>query len=230
MTILQTQRWGCLITLADHNEAIELELPRAWVPWTVRSFQKIMKDQAPKICFLMETRLDKKGYKKHCKDLPFPNQFIVKNPNSGGFSLIWKHEVDVDAINFTQNHILAKVREEYSFLWYMIGFYGWPETTQKSKSWALLHHLMSFVEGPWMCIGDFNVILHSHEKQSARPPLYSQMDEFKEALERYHLLDLGFVGYPVTWNNKCLGSTNTKQHLDRVVATESWKAKFLEVL
>ena len=84
MTILQTQRWGCLITLADHNEAIELELLRAWEPWTVRSFQKIMKDQAPKICFLMETRLDKKGYKKHYKDIPFPNQFVVKNPNSGG--------------------------------------------------------------------------------------------------------------------------------------------------
>lgn len=51
MTILQTQRWGCLITLADHNEAIELELPRAWEPWTVRNLQKIIKYQAPKIFF-----------------------------------------------------------------------------------------------------------------------------------------------------------------------------------
>ena len=84
MIVIQVQRRGCSINLANHNEAVELELPRAWEPWTVRSLQKIMKDQAPKIFFLMETRLDKKGYKKHCKDLPFPNQFVVKNPNSGG--------------------------------------------------------------------------------------------------------------------------------------------------
>ncbi|KAM4069726.1 hypothetical protein ACB094_12G111200 [Castanea mollissima] len=98
-------------------------------PWTVRSFQKIVKDQVPKICFLVETRLDKKGYKKHCKDLPFPNQFIVKNPDSsGGLAMVWKNDVDIDVINFTQNHILAKVREEDGFVWYMTGFYGWPET------------------------------------------------------------------------------------------------------
>ena len=196
-------------------------------PWTVRSLQKIVKDKAPNICFIMETRLDKKGYKKHYKDLPFPNQFIVKNPNSGGgLALVWKHGVDVDVINFTQNHILARVKEEDGFVWYMTGFYGWPESLQKSKSWALLHHLMSFVEGPWMCIGDFNAIVHSREKQSARAPPYSQMDEFKEALERCHLLDLGFVGYPFTWNNKRPGLANTRQQLDRAVATESWKLKF----
>ena len=94
-----------------------------------------MKDQAPKICFLMETRLDKKGYKKYCKDLPFPNQFIVKKLDSGGgLALGWENEVEVDVINYTENHILARVGEDNGLVWYLIGFYGWPETTQKSKS------------------------------------------------------------------------------------------------
>lgn len=52
------------------------------------------------------------------------------------------------------------------------------------------------------------------------------MDEFKESLECCHLSDLGFVGYPFTWNNERPGSSNTKECLDRVVATKSWKAKF----
>lgn len=89
----------------------------------------------------------------------------------------------VDVISFTENHILAKVVEEDGFVWYMTGFYGWPETSQKSKSWALLLHLLSFADGPWMCIGDFNAILHSYEKQSMRPPPYCQMDDFRETLE-----------------------------------------------
>ena len=48
-------------------------------PWTVRGLHKLVREQAPKVCFLMETRLDKEGYKKHCKELPFQNKLIVKN-------------------------------------------------------------------------------------------------------------------------------------------------------
>ena len=43
-----------------------------------------MKDQAPMVCFLMETRLDRKGFDKHCKKLPFKNKLIVKKPDAGG--------------------------------------------------------------------------------------------------------------------------------------------------
>lgn len=81
--------------------------------------------------------------------LSFPNQVIVKKPDSRGrLALLWKHEVMVDVINFTENHILAKVVEEDGFQWYLTYFYRWPEVGQKSKSWALLSHLASFVDGP----------------------------------------------------------------------------------
>ena len=48
--------------------------------------------------------------------MPFPNKFIVKKPYSGGgLALLWKSEVNLDVINFTENHILVKVVEENSF-------------------------------------------------------------------------------------------------------------------
>ena len=76
------------------------------------------------VCFLMETRLDKDGFKKKCGDLPFPNKFVVKYPNSGGgLVLLWKDSVQLDVVNFTANHILAKVVDEDGFLWYLTGFY-----------------------------------------------------------------------------------------------------------
>ena len=96
------------------------------------------------------------------------------------------------------------------------------------KSWALLSHLATFVDGPWLCIGDFNTILHFDEKLSSWPPPYNQMDDFKEVLERCSLVDLGFLGYPFTWNNKRPGLANTRQRLDRAVAMEDWKEKFPE--
>ena len=74
-------------------------------------------------CFLMETWLDKKGYMKHCRDIPFPNKFIVEKPNSGGgLTLLWKAGVKVEVINFTDNHILARVGEEDGSHWYLTCF------------------------------------------------------------------------------------------------------------
>ena len=52
------------------------------------------------------------------------------------------------------------------------------------------------------------------------------MDEFHEVLEKCSLSNLGFLGYPFTWNNKRLGLANTKERLNQAVATEEWKVKF----
>ena len=98
-----------------------------------------MRDQAPTVCFLMETRLDKEGFDELCGNLPFLNWLIVKYPNTGGgLALIWKKEIQLDVVNYTANHILAKVVEEDGFVWFLSGFYGWPEAREKVKSWALL--------------------------------------------------------------------------------------------
>ena len=148
-------------------------------------------------------------------NLPFPNWIIAKNPDSGGgIALIWKSEVSLDVINFTANHVLAKVVKEDGFEWFLTGFYGWLEENQQEKSWKLLTHLKTYVDGPWLCIGDLNAFLHASEKQSKRPTQATQVDTFREALELCQLEDLGYRGYPFTWSNKRPGEASTKIHLD----------------
>ena len=175
----------------------------------------------------METRLDKDGFEEWCGDLVFPNKIIVKQPNTGGgLTLLWKNGVQLELINYTMHHVLVKVVEEDGFAWFLTCFYGWPETDQRFKSWVLLNHLRSFVNGPWMCIGDFNAILSSSEKLSRRPAQARLIDDFREALELNELEDLGYHGYQFTWNNKRPGEANTREWLDRAVATGSWRRKF----
>ena len=77
-----------------------------------------------------------------------------------------------------------------------------------------------------MCIGDFNAIIQSTEKLSKRPPSASQIDAFRASLGVCQLEDLGFKGYPYTWNNKRSGDANTKLRLDRAVTTKEWRDKF----
>lgn len=52
------------------------------------------------------------------------------------------------------------------------------------------------------------------------------MDDFREALELNELEDLGYHGYQFTWNKKRPGEANTRERLDRVVATVNWREKF----
>ena len=82
------------------------------------------------------------------------------------------------------------------------------------------------MEGPWLCIGDFNAFPQSSEKLSKRLALASQVEDFRAAMEECHLEDLGFKGYPYTWNNKWPGEANTRIWLDRAVATREWREKF----
>ena len=42
--------------------------------------------------------------------------------------------MNLDMVNFTDNHILAKVVEPDGFVWHLTGFYGWPEANEKRKS------------------------------------------------------------------------------------------------
>jgi len=120
------------------------------------------------------------------------------------------------------------VTESDGFRWLLTGFYGWPETKDRFKSWTLLSHIYSYVDGAWICIGDFNEKLSSTEKLSCRPAPPQQLDAFQEALELCHLADLGFISYPYTWNNRRLEVANTRERLDRAVANEAWKLKFPE--
>ena len=43
----------------------------------------------------------------------------------------------------------------------------------------------------------------------------SQIEALREALDSCQLEDLGYRGYPYTWNNKRSGDANTKMRLDR---------------
>ena len=107
-----------------------------------------MKEQSPSICFLMETRLDRKGINYWCKELPYKNMFVLKKPGlCGRLALMWKEDIKLDAFKFLDNQISATVTESDGFQWVLTGFYGWPETHEWYKSWALLSHICSLVDG-----------------------------------------------------------------------------------
>lgn len=64
-----------------------------------------------------------------------------------------------------KNYIDMDVVEEDGFLWRFTGIYGEPQTENKHRTWKLMRDLHAGRIRPWLCAGDFNEILHQHEKE-----------------------------------------------------------------
>ena len=75
-----------------------------------------------------------------------------------------------------------------------------PETHLRTESWDLLRSLHKKFAIPWICSGDFNEPLKSHEKLGGRLRPYGQMEKFREVLDECGLFDLGNAGNKFTWS------------------------------
>jgi hypothetical protein len=76
--------------------------------------------------------------------------------------------------------------------------------------------------GPWICIGDFNMILDQSNKSGGLPYATSFRDFFRTFMNSYGMIDLSFSGNPFTWFNHRKGRHLIKQRLDRDVVSSQW--------
>ncbi|XP_048232195.1 uncharacterized protein LOC125370487 [Ricinus communis] len=77
-----------------------------------------------------------------------------------------------------------------------------------------------------MCVGDFNGIMWSLEKMGGSLRANGAIRRFREAVEEYGLMNLGYEGNSFTWTNGQHGSGNIMERLDRVLANDSWCVLF----
>ena len=108
----------------------------------------------------------------------------------------------VEIQNYSAKHINAKIcQTPGGNKWKFMGFYGPLEAGKRKEAWHLLRHLASFEPAPWICMGDFNEMLHQSEKSGGNERKWGLMEDFHSALTFCNLMDLGFRGPKFTWNN-----------------------------
>jgi hypothetical protein len=106
--------------------------------------------------------------------------------------------------------------------WLLYCIYGPLVHKNKSSFWESLLDVGKGFVGPWLCIGDFNMILSQSTTFGGRPYACSLNDPFHNFLDSFSMIDLGFSGNPFTWSNKQQGSHLIKEQLDRGLATSQW--------
>ena len=113
--------------------------------------------------------------------------------------LLWRQGVSVWVDSFSKFHIDALVNGGTNDVWRFIGFYGKPDTNARDEAWNMLHMLNSKPHLPWLCMGDYNEILFTKEKHGGRVRPHEQMQAFRDVLDTYGFVDLGFTGLDFTW-------------------------------
>lgn len=110
--------------------------------------------------------------------------------------------MNLDVQSFFDNHVDVIIDHGVDDACWFTGFYGDLETASRENSRLLLRTLSHWFNIPWVCIGDFNEILFTDEKQGWLARMERQMQGFRDALDYCILKDTGFNGFPFTWYNR----------------------------
>ena len=192
-------------------------LTRAFVVHSLRG--KIQK-HSPKILFLSETKthsadaiviLNSLGY--------FLMLHVSPIGSKGGLLLASCQGMDLECFLSTINTINAWYYfDPPNKPWLLTCIYGPPEKINKLIFLDSLLNERKDYYGPWLCIGDLNMISSQSEKYGGRPFACLSNDPFCSFVDSFGMIDLGFSGNPFTWSNKRQDHHLIKERLDRGIA------------
>ncbi|XP_042944729.1 uncharacterized protein LOC122278616 [Carya illinoinensis] len=185
-------------------------------PRTVLELHLWVKVKVPNFVFLMETKCSREKVELVRNLLGFDCSFTVDCRGlSGGLVFLWHGLSNLELESYSRSYIsmIHKGLDDKEML--LTGFYGSPQVDQRENSWSLLRALKPNNGRAWVCAGDFNEILHQHEKPGAAMRPYCQMQKFRAVVDDCGLSDLGFRGNKFTWSNNRETNQFTKERLDR---------------
>ncbi|KAM1024442.1 hypothetical protein ACFX13_038442 [Malus domestica] len=174
------------------------------------------------VVFLCETKSNVRHMERLRMKLNFDKSFTVASDgNLRGLCVLWKEKIDLRLRSYSKHHVDFDVKEPGdSSYWRLIGFYGYPTISDRSKSWQLLDSLCGEEALPWMCIGNFNEILQAHEQEKGNIRSENQMKSFRNIVEACRFKDLGYSGNIYMCLTTLRGGI--KVRLDRALGNQAW--------
>ena len=72
----------------------------------------------------------------------------------------------------------------------LTAIYGFPESSNKNRTWELIRSVVPSHDVPWMCFGDFNDVLYPCDKRRGDHVGLNHLQFIHSTLQAYHLQDL----------------------------------------
>ncbi|KAK9668284.1 hypothetical protein RND81_13G047800 [Saponaria officinalis] len=171
----------------------------------------------------METKISAKALEKVRNRCGFMTGLCLSNRGLSGGIGFWWRELDGNLISYDQNHVAVDVNGEDGHpFWRALGVYGFPEASNKHKTWAILRREIAKCSHPMIYFGDFNEILSDNEKEGGAPRNGRQIYAFREVVDDCGLIDLGYRGNIYTWQRGREVGKVIRERLDRALASKTW--------
>lgn len=145
--------------------------------------------------------------------------------------MLWTRDVDVKLNTYDKLHIDISVLDPQTQedKWRFTGFYGEARRELRYRSQECLRLLNNRLALPWLCAGDFNEVLAADEQFGGQRRPECQMEGFREVVDFFGFIDLGYIGLPYTWDNRQQGEHHIKVRLYRGFANGAFLKLFQEV-
>lgn len=127
-------------------------------PRTVQDLWLIVKEKKLIVVFLLETKITSVRFVYLKKVLGFDGCFVVESmERSGGLVLLWRIEVEIEIVNYSQRHINAWITNaDERIKWLLNRSYGHPKVSKTKEAWHLMSYFKPLDHQGWCMIGDFN--------------------------------------------------------------------------
>lgn len=165
-----------------------------------------MKKVAPTVLCVLETQVHEVRVEGLKNTLGFDNCFAVSSlDRSGGLGFFWNNSTRVQFLPFSQYHIDTIITEDGFDPWRLTCVYGEAQVPERHKTWAVLKFIKATSPLPWVCIGDFNEVLHRSEHVGVQERNRAQIEGFRDMVDICGLCDLGYEGRSWTYEKKVAG-------------------------
>jgi hypothetical protein len=116
------------------------------------------------VLIVLETQVSKERVEGLKSSLGFDNAFAVSSTGrSGGLGMYWNNNIHIQILPYSRYHIDAILSENGGDPWRITAVYGEAQVQDRYKTWDMLKSIKTTSSLPWMCIGDFNEVLHRTE-------------------------------------------------------------------
>ncbi|KAK6151882.1 hypothetical protein DH2020_014517 [Rehmannia glutinosa] len=194
-------------------------------PRTIQELRGFIRNKAPKLVFLCETKCKASVVDKLKHSLNMFGFSVDSRCRSGGLALLWQKDTPVSLRSFSDRFIDVDVDllgQSFRFT----GVYGEPNVNLRRNGWNHIRSLLSTPDKPWLMCGDFNEVLSQGEFQGANPREKWQMKLFRDSLTHLNMFDLGFEGPIFTWDRLSIHPFTQRARLDRATSNPSWRDLF----
>ncbi|KAM1548604.1 hypothetical protein ACFX1Z_009769 [Malus domestica] len=105
--------------------------------------------------------------------------------------------------------------------WRLFGIYASTNERKQRGQWMQLSRRLEKDRENCLLVGDFKDILSNEEKKGGNQRKAFSMQDFRDFVAQNELVDLGYEGYPFTWQNN-QEARPIQLRLDHGLATSGW--------